>query len=274
MPKRSIEAFDPIGRWLDGPFYSDADIDDIIRAAGRLPAGDVPHTRFNPDTGDSETVQAPRRIALQEQLESAARNFVGKAEWSNRPTPKQRAQALQKIENAATKLLKALYVSSDLDPDSIPAALRHGALLAFAHLEADKLGGPPEYLAQSLLRDALLGVGRLQRWANAARLRNEQQPPTPRGQRHKGAEALDEFFGSLAGIWMDVFEGLPARSVGRIGAPNEGIADGPFVRFVEACLRPILGDATPSRDAIGSRVKKLFPSLMKRRSKKSTLQKS
>jgi len=227
MPKGSIRGFSPEG--LNHRVYSDGDIDAII--GGR-------------PTYDS---------SLSERLEQAAHSFIVLSEFQTKPTAKQIADAMADIEAAAVKLIAALYLpeASGQDPiASMPDALRYGALQAQAALEAE---------GEELLRDSVRGVYRLHRWARSVQARKQTNPV----KKHASDEALDHLFGDLVDIWTDVFHGSIATSVGKPESPNEGQAGGPMIRFFSACLEPILGDSTPSNNAIRARIRRLFPDMAK-----------
>ena len=70
-----------------------------------------------------------------------------------------------------------------------------------------------------------------------------------------GDRALIGFVGNLLDIYRDIFERPPATSVGAPDRANKGQPGGPTIRFLETCLRPVLGDDTPSNDALRRRIR-------------------
>jgi hypothetical protein len=82
---------------------------------------------------------------------------------------------------------------------------------------------------------------------------------TPRAERHPGNEELNVLFRDLAGIWEEIFERQIKTAVGGSESPNPGEAGGPMIRFFSACLKPILKDKTPTKNAIRGRILRLFP---------------
>lgn len=287
MPKRSIQAFQPKGLRSDR-FYSDDDIKAIIAAAGGMPSGEIDD--YIPIDGHGgfryEARRIPRRQALSERLEQAASAYTVSSEFQAEPTAKQIAGAMADIGAAAAKLIAALHLPEATDQDpfpsgpvivrhsdpdgppkpldqsplaSMPDALRYGALQAYAEYEAEQLGGLPRWSGEGLLRDSVHGVYRLHRWARSVQARCRTARQTPRAKRYAGNEELDHLFGDLAGIWIDVFHGSIATSVGNPESANAGQAGGPMIRFFIACLKPILKGKTPSNDAIRARIRRLFP---------------
>lgn len=256
MVRKSVAGFRPKGIPVGERFYTDANVDSIITSAGGLPAGDVELHLPDHDTGTLVSQRVDRRTALGHRLESAARYWEVERQWQPKPTHRQRAEEFQKIETAAVRLLKALQVGKDGDIDAMPNALRYGGLLAHAASEAAALGGEPEWTGEGLLADSIAGVVRLRQWAAAARERAEAFIPRDGPGGHTGDAALDELFGSLAGIWLDIFERPVQTSVGKPDSSREGKAGGPFVRFIRACISPLGRKLTD--EAIRDRVRRLF----------------
>jgi hypothetical protein len=80
----------------------------------------------------------------------------------------------------------------------------------------------------------------------------------PADPPHTGDEALDEFVCSMAGIWRDVFDREPGRSVpqdrDRDGRRRDG---GRFPRFVLTALKRLRKYDMPTEVQISDRTKKL-----------------
>ncbi len=265
MPRQSVSGFRPTGLELDREFYSDGDIDKIIAAGGGLPGGDIKHTQPEVDGGDFETLGVPRRRALKAKLEEAAQVWWIEQQWQKRPTNAQLAKALGDIERVADKLLETMEMPRTPEPNDVlrpmPPALRYGSLQAFAALEAESKGG--QRTGEELLGAAVIGVYQLKDWAKASKNRPgaaRTKQPTLRNARNPGNQALNALFGDLGGIWIEVFERPLRTSIGAPLRPNEGKATGPMVRFLRACLEPLLKSETPSDEAIRDRFRRLFQS--------------
>ncbi len=257
MPRKSVDDFRPRGLRIGERIYSDKDIEQIISAAGGLPDSKIWHLQPNQDASDLERKLVRRHVALVERIESAAQNYLINSEFATRPTGKQLSDEFKRIAEAADRLLEALHVPEDGDVDQMPDALRFGGLQAFAGNEIDALGG--DYRgrgAAGVLQDAISGVVQIRHWASAATTRHALRHATPRKDRNKGDQSLDQFIGDLADIWIEVFERSIATSVGAPGRSNEGEASGPFLHYMAACLDPVLCSDTPSIDALRSRVRR------------------
>jgi hypothetical protein len=108
------------------------------------------------------------------------------------------------------------------------------------------------YAGPTALREAILGVIFIKEVAADAKMIVDLHVD-PDCKRNKGDVELRRLFGDLIGTWMEVFERPIAMSVGKPGSPGEGIPSGPFIRFIQACLKPLKIDLTP--DAIRDRAR-------------------
>ena len=61
----------------------------------------------------------------------------------------------------------------------------------------------------------------------------------PRG--HQGKAAVNNWIAEMMEIYRKITGSEPATSVGRHNQPNEGVASGPFIRFLQAAAIPSLG---------------------------------
>ena len=171
MARKSVGLYRPKGLedYLAGRrYYTDADIGLIIVAVGKLPRGKVDLAVPDPETGDLKTKRVARSEALQYRLERCVHWWAIQVETQKTPTHKQLEKEYARIESAAKRLLSTLHISENGKVVNIPDAVRYGGLQAYAAVEAEKLGGFPEYLGEDLLQQSVAGVARLRRWAEAA----------------------------------------------------------------------------------------------------------
>ncbi len=253
MTKRSVEVFRPTGVDPDRNFYSASDVNIIIEAAGRLPSEFID---IKNDDGIDE--QVSRKKHLEYQLQRAVQYWYIESQFQSEPTAAQLNKRFEQIEKACDRVFKSLSIEPNQGVDDIPSSIRRGGLLPLALREAEKLGGFPTYSSEGLLRDAITGVERLRRWAQGAKARQKYLANRSSEKRHSGDVALNQWIGELAGIWIEIFEKELTRSTGTPGSKNAGRTIGPLVHFIEACLRPVMSEATPSRNKIGDRVLPLF----------------
>jgi hypothetical protein len=198
----------------------------------------------------------PRQEALATMLEDAADVYFFYKARAKKPTAKQLGEKLNEIEAAASKLLAAMSLPESIDEDDplagMPPAIR-SALQPGAAIQADRLGWRPRYSGEGLLRNTVHGIYRLRDWAMAAGELHQRDDAAERTPRHEGDPALDALFRQLAEVYRTVFEGEPGAST----SPRTGETTGPWVRFVKACLRPILAEADmPTDKAIRQRTRK------------------
>jgi len=273
MARGSIKDFRPAGVRMQGRFYSLEDIDAVIQAVGTLPKGAVSHTRVSDDGSKLISRWTNRKIVLAERLEAAAIHWDFNEQMSYRPSSAQLEGQFERIEKAANRLLVSLQGKLTNDPpaepttetpdvfDTVPTAIRRGVmgsgggLQSFAAVEAEALGGLPEWTGEGMLHDAVQDVYRLRKWAREARQRRSRKPKRARDERHVGDEALDIWFGNLVGIWTDIFE---PRNPFATTINFEEQPDGPLIDFLRSSLTPVLGKKTPSDQAIRERIRRLY----------------
>ena len=73
-----------------------------------------------------------------------------------------------------------------------------------------------------------------------------------------GDDAVNGWIAAMMGFYRTITENEPTTSVGAPGRPNEGVATGPFIRFLEAAGKPL--DIGFSEDAWRSRVRTILAS--------------
>lgn len=263
-----------IENYLSGSrFYSDADVDQIISAAGGLPDGKIIDWLPTPDKKDMADQEVERRAALTHRLERAAHWWAHQSNWQARPAPSEIIDALKKIAKAAARLREALCISDPADPDSMPSEIRQ-RLRAQAEAMGEKIGGYPhhrpmhwpvpgreheilDYGGASQLRDDIQGIGRILQWVNAAVEREENKKVrTAKKPKRKPDMATKELLGSLAGIWIDVFEKAPKVSFTGGNSRNKGKPAGAFFKFTRAAIKPL--PITLTDGALGERLHAMF----------------
>ncbi len=265
MTKRPHEVFGWLGFSKSAHHYTDSEVGHIITAVGGVPEDNVTCKRINPDDGDFEIVEHPRRVALGEMLQTASRAYAAARKADHEPTSAQLATALRRIEKAAVKLQKAIAVIPPSDPDPITnasqsAGLRHAVirlLSSHAHQEAETLSeshrGHADIanLGSEFLSHAVLGVDRIQRWAAEGYETERTKGTVPTRDRATGDQPLANFIGELLGIYCHIFGKTPRTSVGASG----GEPSGATIKYLKACLRPVLGDDTPGGHALRARIR-------------------
>ena len=68
-----------------------------------------------------------------------------------------------------------------------------------------------------------------------------------------GDDAVNDWIAAMMGLYRSITGKEPATSVGGSGRPNEGIAEGPLIRFLATAGKPL--DIEFSEDAWRSRIR-------------------
>jgi hypothetical protein len=76
----------------------------------------------------------------------------------------------------------------------------------------------------------------------------------PKG--HQGDAPVNNWVATMMEIYRKITGHEPATSVGHVDRPNEGIASGPFIRFLQAAGQPL--GLNYSEDALRSRVRTIL----------------
>jgi hypothetical protein len=251
--------------------YSDAQLDRIVAAVGGLPDGD--YQEYQPTDENAQLDDEIRAFCMDSELKPRERyrakprhdvlmERLGRAVWwwdltqrrkeSETFSPHQLAARTRRIETAAKQLLTALGADSSGSFDAMPDQLIW-ALGDETRPEAEKLAremgqefDPPRLM----LARAISQIINLRKWAERAAKKAEGGGKVAREARHEADKAFDGFVASLAGIYFEVFERRPGC------ARTNNQPAGPFLRFVKACLEPLLGGDMPSDFALEKRIRK------------------
>ena len=202
---------------------------------------------------------AAKQVAnLGTQFEAAALWFRLDKRRPRRTAPSKRREKLNQVAKSARRLLKSLGIN---DPDE--AADGPGDPEIF---EALVLIGEPD---ANPIMEATRRIGRLveivEGIAAAAEFdRRAQKAATEVAEVGKltvregnpGDDAVNEWIAAMMTIYREITGKEPATSVGAPGRPNEGIAAGPLIRFLQAAGKPLKIEF--SEDAWRSRVRTIL----------------
>ena len=220
-------------------FYSDKDIDAIIEAVGRLPSETMLYVRpgylYLGGDGNYGPVEISRRRALENGIQYAAKVYVGEKQFDKQLTGLELHREYKDVISLCETLVNTLYNQK-------------GSLFSGLILSVTKEPECPN--VQQIISD----LSRLQEWLTW-RATNIQplKKSGHGGSRRKRTAPIDLWVRYLADIYPYVFDRDPAFSVD-VATYDTG---GPFARYLDACIRPILGDATPSPQALRSRFRRL-----------------
>jgi hypothetical protein len=195
-------------------------------------------------------------------------------------SPSDLAKRFNAINSAATALIEALGVNTDLEPRSMQRQVFNG-LRWVAERHGERIGGffnhPPhdwspkgadlvvrDYQGDSQLQDDIAGVGRLRDWARECRQSARAMVGRPDVERQVGVELglepwlgdpVNDAIGMILRIWTDVV-GRPLTT--KVDAA--GVAGGELIAFVTECLNA-LGlqqgrDGALGSDALRARIRR------------------
>ncbi len=266
MAKGNVKGFGIEGLNFDKEYFTEDDIDQIVKAVGLPVEGDIEIAGVDEETEQETKEQIPKRLALKLKLQQQAVLYFGWYEPNEqRPSPKQVEKTLSDIEAAADQLIQKVFVDNppkrfaNEGPDrleDIPYAVRT-ALEGAATKDADQLGNlngldTPDKNAEDLFGEALEHVYRLRNWAAESRKALDVGDGQTGYRGDTGINSLID--GLIEHVWKPVFD-MPATT----SVNEDGFAYGPLIEFVKQVFKTlnIVGrDGAPfESDAIRSRIR-------------------
>ena len=175
-----------------------------------------------------------------------------------RAPPSKMREKLQRLAKNARRLLKDLEIRNHEEAADGPGN--------FDLLEALAAAEPP---SEDAVTNATTRIGQLVTMTDAvdAALELERRAleaaqnaiaigklTVPKG--HQGEAPVNNWIASMMETYRRITGSEPATSVGHVGQPNEGIASGPFIRFLRAAGEPL--GLSYSEDAWRSRVRTIL----------------
>jgi|GEM_PF-4357762 len=192
-----------------------------------------------------------KKLRLRRRLELMVKWYQVQAEWHSKPTPSSTRDHFEGIANKTSKLLVDLGAyKNPVSARDLPKIIRE-PLIAAAEEHGSQIGGydefPPHqyattndvtsttYHGAAKLSQIIENLHLLREWAYY--IEAETDKGVQREQaRHMGSAHLDAMLLELSDIYKEAFD-RPAgitRSASNDSAPN-----GPWMRFANACLKPI-----------------------------------
>lgn len=180
-----------------------------------------------------------------------------------RTPPSKMHEKLLRIAKSARRLLKDLEIQRDETKGYEEAADGPGS---FELLEVLATVDPP---SEDAVIKATTRLGQLATLIDAVEAAKELEDralkaaddvieigrlTVPKG--HQGDAPVNNWIAKMMEIYREITGEEPATSVGHVDQPNEGIASGPFIRFLQAAGRPLGLDH--SEDALRSRVRTIL----------------
>jgi hypothetical protein len=195
---------------------------------------------------------------LEAQFEAAALWFRLDKRRPRRTAPSKQREKLNQIAKSARRLLKTLDIN---DPDE--AADGPGDPEIFKALVL--IGEPDEESVAKATRrigrlveiaEGIAAAAEFERRAQKAAAEVAEIGKLTVQEGNPGDDAVNDWIAAMMGIYRTITGEEPATSVGGPKRPNEGIAAGPLIRFLQAAGKPLRIES--SEDAWRSRVRTIL----------------
>ena len=178
-----------------------------------------------------------------------------------RPTriaPSKLREKLDQIAKSARRLLKSLGVN---DPDEAADGPGDAEILAALVLVGEPNEDPVIEATRRIGRlteiiDGVAAAAELERRAKKAAIEVAEVGKLTVREGNPGDDAVNDWIAAMMGLYRRITGKEPATSVGAPERPNEGIAEGPLIRFLQAAGKPLKIEF--SEDAWRSRVRTIL----------------
>jgi len=192
--------------------------------------------------------------------------FAAAARWywldrngPERTVPSILCRKLDTISKSAHRLLKSLDVNDAnkaVDGPGDPEILN--ALVLLGEPSEDPVVQVTGRIGRLVeIMDGVAAAAELERRAKQAITEVTRVGKLTVREGNPGDDAVNNWIDAMMSIYRRITGKEPRTSVGGPNKPNEGIADGPLIRFLRAAAEP-LGEINFSEDAWRSRVRTIF----------------
>ena len=187
-----------------------------------------------------------------------------KPKRSRRTPPSQMRTKMQQIAKSARRLLKDLGVHNTEDAYDGPGNLELLEVLAWAanYDENSVVTATRRIGRLTEILEAIEAANDFEHWGCLAADEVIKFGQLTVPKEHQGDVAVNNWLALMMEAYREITGSEPATSVGAIEQPNEGIASGPFIRFLAAAGQPI--GIEYSEDAWRSRVRTIQKQSQKR----------
>ena len=199
------------------------------------------------------------QIAKHENLfEAAARWYRLDKRRPKRTAPSKLREKLDQVAKNARRLLKSLGVNNPDeaadgpgDPEILNALVLMGEPNEDPVIEATRrIGRLVEII------DGIAAAAEFERRAKKAATEVTEVGKLTVREGNPGDDAVNDWIAAMMSLYRKITGKEPATSVGAPERPNEGIAEGPLIRFLEAAGKPL--EIEFSEDAWRSRVRTIL----------------
>jgi hypothetical protein len=199
------------------------------------------------------------------QLEAAALWYRLDRRRPARTAPFQLRKKLDRVAKSARRFLKSLGVDNPGvaydgpgDPEILRALVLAGEPSPDPVIEATRRTGR---LAEII--DGVAAAAELELRANKAAIEVADIGKLTVREGNPGDDAVNDWIAAMMGLYRTITGREPTTSVGAFGQPNEGVAAGPLIRFLEAAGKPL--GIEFSEDAWRSRVRTILEGALRQK---------
>jgi hypothetical protein len=177
---------------------------------------------------------------------------------ARRMPPSKMHEKLQRLAKSSRRILKELEVLNYDEAADGPGSFELLEILAAVETpDEDAVINATRRMGQlATMMDALEAASELE--CRALQAADEAiaigKLTVPKG--HQGDAPVNNWIAAMMETYRKITGVEPATSVGHVGQPNEGVASGPFIRFLQAAGEPL--GLTYSEDAWRSRVRTIL----------------
>lgn len=204
---------------------------------------------------DAIEVDVARIVKHKNMFEAAATWYRLNRRRPTRISPSKLREKLDQIAKSAHRLLRNLAIS---DPDVAADGPRDPEILHALVLLGERNEDPVIEATRRVGRlmeiiDGVAAAAELGRRANQAAIEVAEVGKLTVQPGNPGDDAVNGWIAAMMGLYRSITGKGPATSVGGSGRPNEGIAEGPLIRFLATAGKPL--DIEFSEDAWRSRIR-------------------
>ena len=200
---------------------------------------------------DAIEVDVARIVKHKNMFEAAATWYRLNRRRPTRISPSKLREKLDQIAKSAHRLLRSLAIS---DPDvAADGPILHALVLLGERNEDPVIEATRRVGRLMEIIDGAAAAAELGRRANQAAIEVAEVGKLTVRPGNPGDDAVNGWIAAMMSLYRSITGKGPATSVGGSGRPNEGIAEGPLIRFLAAAGKPL--DIEFSEDAWRSRIR-------------------
>jgi hypothetical protein len=178
---------------------------------------------------------------LKAQFEAAAIWFRLDKRRPRRTAPSKRREKLSQVAKNARRLLKSLGINDPNDAVDGPGddEIFEALVLIGEHDENPVMEATRRIGRVAAILEFTAAAAEFERRAEKSTTEIAEIGKLTVREGNPGDDAVNDWIAAMLGIYRTITGNEPATSVGAPGRPNEGIAGGPLIRFLQAAGKPL-----------------------------------